>query len=58
VLYNPEGKPYFAVEPVLNANDGVNLLGRGEPTAGTTVLQPGETLKSDCVLRMTIVRTP
>ena len=58
VLYNPEGKPYFAVEPVLNANDGVNLLGRGEPTAGTTVLQPGETLTSDCVLRMTLPTAP
>ena len=54
MLYNPEGKPYFAVEPVLNANDGVNLLGRDEPTAGTTVLQPGERLTSDCVLRMEV----
>lgn len=49
VLYNPE-KPYFAVEPVLNANDGVNLLARGDETAGTVVLAPGETLASACSL--------
>jgi aldose 1-epimerase len=43
VLYNP-AKPYFAVEPVTNANNGVNLLAQGDPTSGMAVLQPGETL--------------
>lgn len=43
VLYNP-AKPYFAVEPVTNANNGVNLLAQGDPTSGVAVLQSGETL--------------
>ena len=28
VIYNPTGQPYFAVEPVTNANNGVNLPAR------------------------------
>jgi aldose 1-epimerase len=43
VLYNPP-KPYFAAEPVTNANNGVNLLAQGDPTSGVQVLQPGATL--------------
>lgn len=43
VFYNPPA-PYFAVEPVTHANDGVNLFDRGDPTSGVRVLQPGETL--------------
>ena len=46
VLYNPKGKPYFAVEPVTNANDGVNLHARGDQTSGITVLEPGQDLKT------------
>lgn len=46
ILYNPEGAPHFAVEPVTNANDGVNLLARREPTAGTVVLEPGQALEA------------
>ena len=42
VLYNPIDQPYFAVEPVANANDGVNLLARGDPTSGMHRLLPGE----------------
>lgn len=42
-MYNP-AKPYFAVEPVTNANNGVNLLAEGDPTSGVRALQPGETL--------------
>ena len=49
VLYNPD-KPYFAVEPVTNANDGVNLLARGDATAGTVVLEPGQSLQAGCDL--------
>ncbi|HMN29167.1 MAG TPA: hypothetical protein PKE45_13535 [Caldilineaceae bacterium] len=45
VLYNP-AKPYFAVEPVTNANNGVNLLAQGDPTSGVQVLQPDETLSA------------
>jgi aldose 1-epimerase len=43
VMYNP-ARPYFAVEPVTNANNGVNLLAEGDPTSGVRVLQRGETL--------------
>lgn len=54
VLYNPSGKPYFAAEPVLNANDGVNLLARGDTTAGTVPLAPGDTLRSHCALHLEV----
>ena len=46
ILYNPKGKPYFAVEPVTNANDGVNLHTRGDQTSGIAVLQPGQALEA------------
>ena len=46
MLYNPAGKPYFAAEPVTNANDGVNLLARGDSGCGTVVLEPGERLEA------------
>jgi aldose 1-epimerase len=52
VLYNPAGKPYFAVEPVTNANDGVNLLARGDAGCGTTVLEPGESLGASFSLHL------
>lgn len=45
VLFNPVGKPYFAVEPVSNANDGFNLLERGDPTSGVRTVNPGEVLE-------------
>lgn len=43
ILFNP-AKPYFAAEPVTNANNGVNLYAQGDPTSGIRVLAPGETL--------------
>jgi len=42
VLYAPEGQPFFAVEPVTNANDGFNLFDRGIGGSGVFVLDPGE----------------
>jgi aldose 1-epimerase len=37
------GEPgWVCVEPVTNANDGFNLLARGEPGSGVLVLAPGE----------------
>lgn len=45
VLYNP-AKPYFAAEPVTNANNGVNLLAQGDPTSGVQVLEPGASLSA------------
>jgi len=46
ILYNPAGKPYFAAEPVTNANDGVNLLTRGDADCGTAVLEPDQSLEA------------
>ncbi len=43
ILFNP-AKPYFAAEPVTNANNGVNLFAADDPTSGVQTLQPGETL--------------
>jgi len=52
VLYNPAGTSYFAVEPVTNANNGVNLLAQDDPTCGTISLAPGATLAADCTLSL------
>lgn len=41
VLYSPPQKPYFAIEPVTNANDGFNLHAQGIEGTGVFVLQPG-----------------
>jgi aldose 1-epimerase len=38
VIYNPTGQPYFAVEPVTNANNGVNLHSHGD--AGSGIVRP------------------
>jgi len=46
ILFNPP-KPYFAVEPVTNANNGVNLLAQGDQTSGIQTVEPGETLRAD-----------
>ncbi len=52
VLFNPPGKPWFAVEPVTHANDGVNLLERGVPDHGVRVLEPGDTLAGHVELHL------
>lgn len=52
ILFAPPGKPFFALEPVSNANNGFNLAELGDPDAGVHVLAPGETLRG--VFRLTI----
>ena len=42
IFYAPEGKPFFAIEPVTNTNDGFNLFERGVPGTGVFILEPGE----------------
>ncbi len=42
ILYAPEGKPFFALEPQSNVNDGFNLYDRGMEKTGVFVLEPGE----------------
>ena len=44
VLYNPP-HPYFAVEPVTNANNGVNLYQQEDASSGVCVLEPGESMQ-------------
>jgi aldose 1-epimerase len=43
IVYNPPF-PVFAVEPVTNANNGVNLYAAGWPNSGVVSLTPGECL--------------
>ncbi len=50
VLYNPD-QPYFAVEPVSNANDAFNLEPQGID-AGQHVLQPDESLEATLVVAL------
>lgn len=52
ILYAPEGKPFFAVEPMSNANDGFNLYDRGIAESGVFVLQPGESRTGTFSLRV------
>jgi aldose 1-epimerase len=42
LIFAPEGKFFFAVEPMTNASDGFNLYADGIPGSGVFVLQPGE----------------
>ena len=51
VVYNPSS-PHFAVEPVTNANNGVNLLARGDASSGVAQLAPGESLQAHFSLRV------
>jgi aldose 1-epimerase len=50
LLYAPEGKPFFAVEPMTNASDGFNLYADKTPGSGVFVLQPGEEKSAQVVL--------
>ncbi len=50
ILYNPD-QPYFAVEPVTNANDAFNLDKLGIDS-GTKVLEPGQTLTVSMHIRV------
>ncbi|MFZ5480556.1 MAG: aldose 1-epimerase [Myxococcota bacterium] len=51
VFYNPPA-PWFALEPVSNANDGFNLFARGDATSGVRVLAPGEGTAGEMVLTL------
>lgn len=45
VIFIPAGQDYFCVEPVSNADDGFNRMGRGAPMHGVQVLKPGGMLE-------------
>ena len=42
LIFTPENKPFFALEPMSNASDGFNLYANGIPGSGVFVLQPAE----------------
>lgn len=46
IVYTPPGKPFFAVEPVSNANNGFNLLAAGVSGSGVVTLGAGEELRA------------
>jgi len=50
VLFNPDA-PFFAVEPVTNANDGINLAAKGID-AGIITLPAGQTLSAEMKLQL------
>ena len=52
ILYTPPEEPFFALEPVSNANNGFNLLARNVPDSGVQVLAPTETLTAGFRLRL------
>ena len=47
VVYLPVGEPFFAVEPVTNANDAFTLHARGVPGVGVLEVPPGETATAE-----------
>jgi aldose 1-epimerase len=50
LLFAPVSKPFFALEPQTNANDGFNLMDKGVAQAGVFVLEPGESKSGECRL--------
>jgi aldose 1-epimerase len=54
IVYSPPGEPFFAVEPVTNANDGFNLLAAGQADTGVVVLAPTEALEAEVVLHLEV----
>ena len=53
LLFAPE-KPFYAVEPQTNANDGFNLLDKGVEGNAIFVLQPGESKSGLVTLRVEV----
>jgi aldose 1-epimerase len=53
LLFVPPEKPFFALEPQTNANDGFNLAEQGISPAGVFVLEAGESKRGTCFLRVT-----
>jgi aldose 1-epimerase len=43
IAFAPQGKPFFAIEPVTNVNDGFTLDAQGVTGTGVFLVQPGET---------------
>jgi hypothetical protein len=43
------------VEPVTNANNGVNLSAQGEPNSGVVSLSPGDNLDAEFNIRVDVL---
>lgn len=52
ILFTPPGKPFFALEPVSNANNGFNLFAAGDADSGVRVLEPGQTMAASFRVRV------
>ena len=53
VIYTPQGKPYFCVEPQTCSTDAHNLYAQGLiEEAGLLIAKPGETIRDTVVFRM------
>lgn len=52
ILYTPLREPFFAVEPVTNANNGFNLYADGVPGSGVFVLEPGQSARGAITLEI------
>ena len=54
VLYVPQEaeRPYFALEPVTNANDGFNLFAQGAHQTGVVVLEPNSAIQGSFRLKV------
>ena len=54
VIYTPEGRDFFCVEPATNCIDGFNLAEDGRTDTGRIVLEAGDTAVGDVVFTPTI----
>ncbi|MEP7293650.1 MAG: hypothetical protein ABI835_17820 [Chloroflexota bacterium] len=52
LLFAPEGKPFFAIEPMSNANDGFNLYDKQIEGSGVFELSPGDSKSATVILRI------
>ncbi len=52
VFYTPKNKPFFAVEPVTNANDGFNLYDEGIAETGVFMLKPNQEKQATAYLHV------
>lgn len=55
ILFTPSNKPFFALEPVTNANDGFNLNNQGRENTGVFILKPNEQKQATAYLKVTQV---
>ena len=52
IFYTPLGKPFFAIEPVTNCNNGFNMAEAGIDDTGTIFLKPGEEAGGDIRIKI------